>query len=124
MEMVVEFAHERLQAYGVAREFVAIAGELLAGLPRGESSLADQLRRASDSVLLNLAEGAGRRAGRDKARYFVIARGSATECVAILDILRLRQLADPARVGTGRALLHRLVCMLTALATRAAGSGP
>ena len=97
MDNVVEFAHERLQAYRVAREFVGTVGDLLAGLPRGESALADQLRRASDSVLLNLAEGAGRRAGRDKARYFVIARGSGTECAAILDILRLRRCAGRGR---------------------------
>ncbi|MCI0339705.1 MAG: four helix bundle protein [Planctomycetales bacterium] len=115
------FSHERLDAYRVAREFLGNVADLLAGLPRGESGIADQLKRAADSVFLNLCEGAGRRAGKEKAHHYEIARGSGTECAAILDILLLRRLADPARVAAARVRLHRLVCMLTALARRARG---
>ena len=122
MNLSVGFAHERLEAYAVAREFVGHVAALLAALPRGEAAIADQLKRAGDSTLLNLCEGAGRRAGRDKAHYYTIARGSGTECAAILDILVLRRLADPARVEVARGLLYRLVCMLTALARRAAAA--
>jgi hypothetical protein len=68
---------ERLDAYQVALEFHALAGGLPLGRGRGE--LRDQLDRASTSIVLNIAEGAGRRGGADRARFFAIARGSATE---------------------------------------------
>src|SRR6056297_2940737 len=48
----------------------------------------DQLYRASFSIALNIAEGSGRFSKRDRKNFFVIARSSVFECVAILDILR------------------------------------
>src|SRR5262249_31498039 len=43
-------------------------------LPRGRSHLADQFTRASTSILLNLAEGAGKLSKPDKRRYYLTAR--------------------------------------------------
>ncbi len=123
MDRSFGFGHERLEAYAVARAFLAEVVGLLRGLPRGESAIADQLRRAGDSVLLNLCEGAGRRAGKEKARFCDIARGSGTECAGILVVLEVRDLADPEALARARALLHREVCMLAALARRARGDG-
>jgi four helix bundle protein len=48
--------------------------------------LKDQLRRASSSVCLNLAEGSGKRTRADQNRFFFIALGSAREIQAIFDI--------------------------------------
>ena len=119
MDNPITFAHERLDAYAVALDFLADVAGLLRGLPRGEAAIGDQLRRAADSVLLNLCEGAGRRAGRDKARYYDIARGSGTECAAILAVLGVRGLAATVPVAAARRRVHRVVCMLTALARSA-----
>ena len=85
-----DFAHERLDVYRVAIEFLGVSDEIASELPRGRAylTLVDQLRRASLSVTLNVAEGAGEFAPADKARFYRMARRSGTECVAILDACR------------------------------------
>jgi four helix bundle protein len=119
MESSFEFAHDRLRVYQLAREFLAAAAEFVSSLPRSESGLRDQLRRAADSVLLNTAEGAGRSGGPDKARFYDYARGSGTECAAILDVFAIRGLASAERVEQARGVLHQIVSILTALARNA-----
>ncbi|MDI6715452.1 MAG: four helix bundle protein [Actinomycetota bacterium] len=57
-------------------------------LPKGKYFMADQLRRASLSISLNIAEGNGRWHKAEKRQFFTIARGSACECVPILELLR------------------------------------
>ena len=104
---------ERLDVYRVALEFHALAASLPLG--RGLRELRDQFERASMSIVLNCAEGSGRRAPADRARFFAMARGSATECAAILDIVRARSLAPVAITSSGRGLLVRIVQMLTRL---------
>jgi four helix bundle protein len=113
---------ERLDCYRVAIEFEAIAARIISKGRLG--ALRDQLDRASVSIVLNLAEGAGRRSARDKAHFFAIARGSATECAAILDLLLARGLLTPPDHRQGRGLLIRVVQMLTRLAARQSQLGP
>lgn len=106
----VQLDANRLHVYGVALELHALCSTLVAVLHR---IVRDQLERASLSVVLNIAEAGGRRSRRDKARYYAIARGSATEVAALLDVLALRRLASPASIRTGRRLAIRIVQMLT-----------
>ncbi|MEP7103147.1 MAG: four helix bundle protein [Candidatus Dojkabacteria bacterium] len=53
------------------------------------NSLRDQLYRASSSILLNIAEGAGKYSSKDKKNFYIIARGSTQECVAIIKLLKI-----------------------------------
>src|SRR5687768_12422303 len=76
---------ERLDVYRVALEFQSLATSIT--LPAGRRELRDQLDRAALSIVLNTAEGAGRSTTADKARFFSMARGSAMECAAALDVL-------------------------------------
>ena len=104
---------ERLDCYRLAVEFQALATRLVPR--RNQAVLRDQLDRASVSIVLNIAEGAGRVSPADKARFYAIARGSATECAAVLDLLSARGLMDPPLRNRARALLVRIVQMLTRL---------
>ena len=106
---------QRLDVYRVAIEFLAEAVEITAKVPRGYASLADQLRRAATSCPLNIAEGAGRSSDADAARHYGIARGSAMECAAVLDALKVLGAVEPARYERGMELLEREVAMLTKL---------
>ena len=107
---------EKLDAYRVALEFQALAVQLL---PKsGCSELRDQPDRASISIVLNIAEGCGRRSPADKGRFYSMARGSATECAAILDLLGVRGVVDDRLRKRARTLLVRVVQMLTRLAAR------
>jgi four helix bundle protein len=51
-------------------------------------SLKDQWKRASISVILNLAEGTGRMSRADKKHFYVMSRSSLFECVAILEVIQ------------------------------------
>jgi four helix bundle protein len=107
------FEHERLDVYKVAVAFLALVDEILEHLPKGRGRLADQLERAAQSISFNTAEGAGEFASHEKARFYRMARRSATECAAILDVCRARKLVAEARLDLGRELLVRIVAMLT-----------
>ena len=88
---------ERLEVYAVALELQALASTLV---PPNHRVLQDQLERASLSAVLCVAEGAGRRSRKDKRRFYTIARGSACECAAAIDVLRRRHLAPEASCAT------------------------
>ena len=81
--------HEKLDVYRCSIDFLRIALRLAGRLPRGQGALVDQLRRAATAIPLNIAEGAGKTTDPDRARFHAIARGSAMECGALLDVLRL-----------------------------------
>jgi four helix bundle protein len=107
---------EKLDCYRVAVGLQALAGRLVPR--RHQATLRDQLERASGSIVLNIAEGAGRVSAPDKARFYAMARGNATECAAVLDLLWARGLVDARLRSRARSLLVRIVQMLTRLNAR------
>lgn len=109
----VMLSYEKLDVYKAAIEFLAVTTKILATLPKGNSSLADQLRRAGISIPLNIAESSGKPTMKDRQRFIGIARGSAMECGAVLDVCRVLELSDAATLDTGKQLLVRIVSMLT-----------
>ena len=106
---------QKLDVYRCAVEFLARAVDLSTRLPKGYAPLADQLRRAALSGPLNIAEAAGRTSEKDGARHYGIARGSAMECAAILDALRVLSVLTEEEHQTAVELLARMVAMLTKL---------
>jgi four helix bundle protein len=108
------FGFQRLNVYQLSITFLELA-DRLAGRCRGRGSLAEQLRRAALSVPLNIAEGSGK-IGLDARRFYAIARGSALECAAVLDVLATLRLVVPDDLHQGRRhLLNSIVAMLTVL---------
>jgi four helix bundle protein len=110
--MKMNFDHEKLAVYREAIRFVAWAGDLLETLPRS-LAVHDQLDRASTSIALNIAEGNGKYTAPDRCRFFDIARGSALECAACLDVLVAKKRLACAEQG--KEMLVPIVSMLVGL---------
>ena len=108
------FDHERLEVYKRTLAFVAWLEPVLAGLPK-TVAVRDQLDRASTSILLNLAEGNGKFTNSDRCRFFDIARGSALECAAALDVLRVRGKCTAEVAWAGKQTLREIVAMMVGL---------
>ena len=110
--MHTSFDHEKLSVYQEAIKFVVWSDAILATLPK-TLAVHDQLDRAATSISLNIAEGNGKYTAADRCRFFDIARGSALECAACLDVLVAKK--KLAEAGPGKAILVRIVSMLVGL---------
>ncbi len=112
------FPHNRLDAYCVALELVAAADRVAAAIPRGRRELADQLKRASTSTALLIAEGANRRTAGDKRQRFAIARGECGECAAAAEVATTLRLVSKDLAHDVVVLASRVAAMLTRLIQR------
>jgi len=108
------FDHEKLKVYQESVTFVAWADAILQRCP-DRAAVKDQLDRASTSIPLNIAEGNGKWSSRDRCRFLEIARGSAVECAACLDVLVAKKRLTAADVEPGKRQLHGIVSMLCGL---------
>ena len=72
--------------FAEAQNLVQEGNGLAAQLPRGYGYLADQLKRASTSIMLNFAEGNGKKGLKERQRFFGIAKGSLYEVAAVYDV--------------------------------------
>ena len=103
------FAHETLDCYRLA---VSVAHWFArTPFPRGRGELRKQGQDAADSVVLNIAEGAGRREAQAAGKnHHQIALGSAAEACAVLDLVHTL----PGAAEQQRAL-RRIGAMLAKL---------
>jgi four helix bundle protein len=81
------FDFEKLTVYQKAKIYNKKVNQFLVD-NRLERNTNDQLRRASFSIMLNIAEGTGRFTKPDRRNFYIISRGSVFECVAIFDYLK------------------------------------
>src|SRR5438105_4508043 len=111
------FDHERLDVYREAVAFVAWLSGLLETTVR-VGDVKDQLDRASTSIALNIAEGNGKYALKDRCRFFDTAHGSSLECAAGLDVLVAKEKLTLEHIRPGKERLQRIVRMLMGLIKR------
>ena len=110
------FIFEKLEVYQRAVDFAERIETLSKGMAgQGYYHLLDQLRRASLSISLNIAEGNGRWHPRDRKNFFWIARGSVFECVPLVELCRRQKLIPDEICTELKAELEALAKMLTGL---------
>jgi len=90
------FDFQNLQIYQLAKLFHLDLANLIRELQL-HRSVSDQLYRASFSIPLNIAEASGRFSNPDRRNFYVIARSSVFECVAILDLIHDQQLISDSQ---------------------------
>ncbi len=78
--MEYTFSFEKLEVWKLARQFFKFTYSIIDNFPSFEKfNLVDQIRRASTSIVLNLAEGTSRHSLKEQAHFSEIAYGSAIE---------------------------------------------
>jgi four helix bundle protein len=89
--MVVKMGYnfEKLKVYQAAVEFVKQVYKITEKFPKDEQfGIISQIRRASVSIIANIAEGSGRFHKKDFKQFLRISRSSCYEAVALLDLSR------------------------------------
>ena len=117
------FSHEKLDVYRLSIELITIIERVVKQVPKGRAYLVDQLQRAGTSVPLNVAEGAGEFSPKEKSRFYRMAKRSATESAAIIDVCFCLKFLSNEIYNEARELLFRIVSMLTKLAKKNSFSG-
>ncbi|MEL6654616.1 MAG: four helix bundle protein [Bacteroidota bacterium] len=108
------FDFEKLEVYKKAKKFNQSVSSYFKASPVDKVTH-DQLRRASFSIMLNIAEGSARYTNKDKRNFYLIARGSVFECVAIFDYLKDQAEIDAEAFQQYYSFLEEISKMLFAL---------
>ncbi len=108
-----EFDFERLEVYQLALEFLDFIFKICKELPKElQYCLGDNLRRAVISISNNIAEGSGKRSGKEKARYYGTSLDSTRECVNMFIILNRQNAISKDDYLKSRHYGKRLTSML------------
>lgn len=116
----MDFSHEKLNVYNKALDFIEFINEIPSS-GHIKLNVLDQSDRAATSIPLNIAEGTGKYTSKDKCRYYDIARSSALECAACLDVLIRRKQISAELCKKGKSFLLEIVSMLTGLIRSTSG---
>jgi len=114
----MQLDHHKLAVYRLALDLLSLIDEIAAAAAHapGRAHLRDQLDRAATSIVLNIAEGAGEFSHDEKQRFYRIARRSAVETAAILDILDRRAAVASALLQPAHEMIVNVVAILASLA--------
>ena len=114
-ETEMPYLFEQLRVYRRAVDFADQVIVLTADRPKGLGFLTDQLKRAAMSIATNLAEGNGRQTAADRCRFFFISRGSAQECIPLIDVATRRGLISSDDSDSLRTQLDDIGRMINGL---------
>ena len=106
------FNHEKLEVYQRSLKFITWLTEVIDILNKGNRNIINQIDRASISVVLNIAEGNGKHSSKEHKRYIEIAKSSALECAAALDVMFAKKIINEQKLEDGKEMAVVIVKML------------
>ncbi|PAU93211.1 four helix bundle protein [Aliifodinibius salipaludis] len=90
------YKFEKLEVWKLAMEFNALSYDIAEKLPESEKyNLNSQLRRASTSIALNIAEGSTGQSNAQQSRFLSFAIRSHVEVIACIRLIQRRDYIDP-----------------------------
>lgn len=112
------FDFERLVVFEKALGFYQLVVSLKLSSDVTDRLLKKQLYRAAMSIVLNIAEGTGRKGLKDRKHFYTIARGSVFECAAILRILDISHPSESSTIDQAYPLSVEIAKILSTLIRR------
>jgi len=108
--------HKNLKVWKMSLDFVRSIYELTGNFPKNEMfGITNQLRRASVSVISNIAEGASRKSPVERKRFFEISRSSLVEIDTQLEIAMTLRLAPFDKIKELDRSMNEIFAMTTSL---------
>ncbi len=110
------FRFRELDIYKDVRKFISIIYKITSKFPKSEIyGLTQQLRRASVSINLNIAEANGYQSKEAQQRFYYIAKGSLYECIAIFEVCLDMQFINNETYEELKAMAERILARLNGL---------
>jgi four helix bundle protein len=110
------FKFENLKIWQLALELSGEISEMVKLFPKDELFVfTSQMKRAADSVVLNIAEGSTLHSNAEFKRFLVIANRSALEVVACFYLARQRGYINQESFGDMYGKYEKLITMTQAL---------
>jgi four helix bundle protein len=110
------FKFEKLKVWNISLQLAGEVSELVKFFPKDELFiLTSQIKRAADSVVLNIAEGSTLHTNAEFKRFLVIANRSALEVISCLYLARQRKFIDENIFKEKYTKYESLIVMIQAL---------
>ena len=108
--------HKNLDVWKLSMNLISVIYSLLKSYPKEELyGLSSQMRRAVVSIASNIAEGASRKSGTERKRFYEISRSSLIELDTQLEIsLRLNYISNES-INNLEDLVNHIFAMIAKL---------
>lgn len=113
---MLELNHKKLEVWNKSIELVTEIYRITKFLPKEEIfGLISQLRRASVSVISNIAEGSARKSSLERKRFYEISRSSLVEIDAQIEIAHRLSYMSKEQIEKLDTLLNQIFAMMSKL---------
>jgi four helix bundle protein len=113
---MLKLAHKELDVWKLSKQLVVEVYQITRSFPKEELfGITNQLRRASVSVISNIAEGSARKSGIERKRFYEISRSSIVEIDTQLEISLILGYIKPNDLNTIEKVINHLFAMISNL---------